>query len=275
MPTSTAQRPQPVAPGVAVVPVRSPTLPPATHTNTYVVGDDRVIVVDPASPFADEQARLEAALAEVEVEAIFLTHHHHDHVSGAEALAAATGAPIWAHGATAERLELSIDRRVDEGTRFELGSQTWQALHTPGHATGHLCLWDRQHRSLIAGDMVAGVGTIVLDPPEGHLGDYLASLARLRELDASVLLPAHGPPLGDARALLSHYIDHRQHRTQQYLEVLERRGPLRPAQIVPEVYTDLPAPFYPIAARQVLCHLLWLVEQGRLRHTDPHFTTEI
>jgi glyoxylase-like metal-dependent hydrolase (beta-lactamase superfamily II) len=245
-----------------VLPVRSPTLPPATHTNAWVLGNRSVTVIDPASPWAEEQQRLAEALTGREVSRILLTHHHHDHISGAEDLRRRTGAPIVAHPLTADQIPFTVDERIDGGTQIETDAGAWQVLHTPGHAQGHLCLL-RDDGYLVAGDMVAGVGTILLQPPEGNLSDYLASLQQLIDTGAHTLLPAHGPDITPAADYLRYYIAHRHKRTDQIRAALVARGqPSTPAELVPLIYADIPPAVWPIAARQVLCHLLWLADQG-------------
>lgn len=260
-----------LADGLSVLPVRSPTLPPATHTNAWVLGRRAVTVIDPASPWTDEQDRLAEALSGHEVARIFLTHHHHDHISGAEDLRQRTGAPIVAHALTAAQIPFSVDELISDGAPIETDAGSWQVLHTPGHAQGHLCLL-RDDGYLVAGDMVAGIGTILLQPPEGDLGDYLDSLQRLINTGAHTLLPAHGPEITPAADYLRHYIAHRHKRTDQIRAALAERGqPSTPAELVPIIYADIPEAVWPIAARQVLCHLLWLAEQGDIQvHADRY-----
>lgn len=248
--------------GVSVVPVRTPTLPPATHTNAYVLGEHRVTIVDPASPWEDQQALLAGALAGLQVERILLTHHHIDHSSGAEDLRRRTGAPIYAHPDTAARLSFPIDILLGDGDLVETDAGRWRVLHTPGHAAGHLALHDAASGAVVAGDLVAGEGTIVLDPPEGHLATYLASLARVAALQPTTVLPAHGPPLGPE--VLATYTAHRHARTEQIRVALRTHGEAAPEDLVPAVYPSLHPFLAPVAARQLLCHLVWLVEQGEV-----------
>jgi glyoxylase-like metal-dependent hydrolase (beta-lactamase superfamily II) len=136
-------------------------------------------------------------------------------------------------------------------------------VHTPGHAPGHLVLsgggW------IVAGDMVAGVGTIVLDPSEGDLQDYLDSLERLRTLGADRLLPAHGPVMPHADAVLSFYVAHRHQRTDQVRGALVRLGASRPDELAPAVYPELDPRMLPVAAMQILTHLRWLGAHGLAR----------
>ena len=262
----------PITEGVGVFPGQTPTLPPATHTNVWVLGDHHVIVVDPASPYPEHLARLDAAMEMFMVEKIVLTHPHHDHVSGAEDLKARTGAPLAAHALPAERVGFPVDEILEDGDILATDAGFWRAIHTPGHASGHLCLHNPGLSMLVAGDMVAGVGTILLDPPEGNLGLYLDSLAQLKALKPSTLLPAHGPPIEDGVACLQEYIDHRQMRTQQVLDTLREHPSAKASDLVPVIYADIPTSFHGIAARQVLCHLQWLHTQGQVSLDGEHFT---
>ncbi len=249
--------------------LKSPTLPPATTTNCLLLGDTEMAIVDPASPWAPEQDRLVQRLKGLADEGrsaacIVLTHHHHDHVGGVQALREAMNLPVLAHPRTAELLSgsLVVDDTLEEGDVLETGQQVWQVLHTPGHATGHICLFHEATGEGIVGDMLAGEGTIVLDPPEGNLEDYIASLERLMGLNARRLYPAHGPALEDPQGILAHYIQHRHARTRQVADAGRAMEHFRPEDLVPKIYAEIPKTFWPIAARQVLCHLQYLVKQG-------------
>ncbi len=254
-----------VAKGVRVIALETPTLPPATHTNAYVLGERDVIVVEPASPRRREQARLFDALddAECRVRAIYLTHHHIDHIGAVEALVSRTGAPVWAHAETASRVPFAIDRVMNEGERIEDDTgRAWDALHTPGHAPGHLCLRDGDG-TVIAGDMVAGIGTILVEPSEGSMSLYLASLRRLAE-GSRVLLPSHGPALTDAPSALAHYVRHRLGRESKVREALRSSGPSTVLGLVPVAYADTPMTVWPLAALSLEAHLVKLVEDGEV-----------
>jgi ribonuclease/clavin/mitogillin len=257
-------------PRIARVPVRTPTLPPATHTNTWVLGEGDMAVFDPASPWEGEQRMLYELLAErvaigERVTHIVLTHHHHDHVAGAEALRDALGGevPILAHPATAERVNMRIDATLDEGDVLEVGGCILDLMHTPGHAPGHLVFKDRDTGAMVAGDMVAGVGTILIEPGDGHLGQYLDSLARMKAQGLTALLPAHGPMLEQGEAVLAFYIAHRHQRTEQIRQALLSRGASTPMELAETVYAGVIEPdAYPIASVQITSHLQWMVEHG-------------
>lgn len=244
---------------VEVFPVRTPTVPPATHTNCYRVGG---VVVDPASPYADEQGALAGGLG-ARVDLILVTHHHPDHVGGVEDLRRRTGAPVWAHRDA--RLPFPVDGYVEDEQAIPTGAGTLRAVHTPGHADGHLVFLVEDTGDLIAGDLVAGVGTILLAPPEGHLGTYLASLERMVPR-ARRIFPAHGPAVEDGPTLLRDYVAHRHVRTQQVARALGG-GPVDAQDIARIVYGGVPGVDLQLAAAQVRAHAEWLVEAGRARAT--------
>ena len=263
-----------VAPGIRVVPVRTPTLPPATHTNTYVVGEGALSVFDPASPWDDERQRLHTALAErleqgERVERIVLTHHHDDHVAGAEDLRRRLGGavPIAAHPVTARLVadRITVDLLLEPEAPLACGDRTLTPQFTPGHAPGHLVFLDEASGAVIAGDMVAGVGTILISPVDGDLGAYLDSLEAMRRRSPTVLLPAHGPALHEADAVLAFYIAHRHQRTEQIRTALDRQGAATAEALAASVYPELPREAHSLAAAQILSHLRWMERHGLAR----------
>ena len=261
-------------PGITVVPVRTPTLPPATHTNTWIVGDGQLTVIDPASPWEDQQAHLFASLrARIDrgerIERLFLTHHHLDHVSGAADLqqrlrAVGQDVPIAAHAITAALVadRLEVDVHIEHEQALACGGRTLVAHLTPGHAPGHLALHDPDSGVVVAGDLVAGIGTIAIDPEEGDLQQYLDSLAYVSGLEPTRLLPAHGPVLEHPETVLSFYVAHRHARTEQIRDALDRLGRATPLELAPHVYPELDVGYHPLAAAQILTHLKWLDRFG-------------
>lgn len=268
-------------PGVLLFPMVTHTLPPASTTNAYLLGTGEAVLVDPGSPLDQENERLERALAVARerlgrrVVAIWLTHHHPDHIGGVERLRKALNVPVLAHPATAERLAgriaggMKIDGELTDGQRIELAGPDGeppfavQVVHTPGHARGHLCFLEETSRSAIVGDLIAGLGTIVIDPPEGDMQDYLGSLGKLAALRPRTLFPAHGPAVRNAVAKLREYIDHRLWREEKILDAWGR-GLRTPAEMLPTVYEDVPPQAHPLAQRQILAHLERLRRTGRI-----------
>jgi len=252
--------PTPVAPGIRVLALRTPTLPPATQTNVYLVGPPAgpVAVIDPGSPYPDQQAVLDRVLETLPPAVILLTHHHGDHVGGAAALAERWSVPIAAHAATARRLagRVAVTQIMEDGETVHGAT----AIGTPGHAEGHLCF--AVGDAIVAGDMVAGIGTILIDPSEGDMAVYLASLERLLARPQMTLLPAHGPAIVDGHGKLREYLSHRKLRESQVVAAL-RDEPRTLAELVAEAYRETPRALWPLAERSLLAHLVKLVREQR------------
>jgi endoribonuclease LACTB2 len=264
---------------IAMVSARTPTLPPATHTNSYAIGARDVVLVEPATPYAGEQrawiawARGLASQGRRAV-AIVATHHHADHVGGIEVLAAELHLPVWAHAETAARVpEVEVSRRLAEGDEIVLKGpipERWTVLHTPGHAWGHVCLWDEDSRAVVVGDMVASKGTILIAPGDGDMRVYLEQLERLARLGARLALPAHGNPIDEPTALFQRYIAHRLMREARALwalpEDIERGQTIE--ELVPVAYDDTPVGMWPVARLSLASHLAKLLEEGRAVERD-------
>src|SRR5262249_45347367 len=153
-----------------------------------------------------------------------------------------------------------------ENERLELSGHpgwTLQILHTPGHARGHVCVFEARNGSLITGDLMAGLGTIVIDPPEGHMATYFDSLRRMQALPMTALFPAHGPVMANAKAKIQEYLDHRTDRERSILEAW-LHGHRQPSAIVREVYRDVAPAMYALAERSVIAHLEKLQEEKRI-----------
>lgn len=253
----------PVAPGIRVLALRTPTLPPAAHTNTYVVGPEGgpQLVVDPGSPYGDQQEVLDRAI-DGQVVMVLLTHHHGDHVGGAAAFAARWNVPIAAHVATTRRLggRVKIDRELADEEVVESGVR---CVWTPGHAEGHLCF--ELGDAIVAGDMVAGIGTILIDPSEGDMATYLDSLNRMLSRAPRILLPAHGPAITDAPGKLREYIAHRLMREGRVVAALAAHPGATLDELVRDAYADTPSFLWPLAARSLRAHLDKLLREGRAR----------
>jgi len=268
-------------PGIVMAPLATLTLPPATTTNAYIVGEARLYVVDPGPTDPRELVRLEDMLdariaAGARIEGVLLTHHHADHVGGAAAMARRYGVPVLAHAETLARLDLAAvpTRALVDGETLALGDApdgsagwTLTALHTPGHAVGHLCFQESRYRALLAGDLVSTVSTIVIDPANGgHLATYLASLRLMRERGLGVLHPAHGPVASDGAGAISRYIEHRAVRERLLVGALAAAVPSALETLLRSVYADVTDErLLAIAARSLHAGLVKLVEEGRAR----------
>jgi glyoxylase-like metal-dependent hydrolase (beta-lactamase superfamily II) len=234
------------------------------------VGTGELAVVDPGSPWQEEIDRLLGFLDELvsegrRVRAVLLTHHHRDHVGAAGAVARRFGVPIRASGETAERIPGAVGD-LEDGTPIPLDGplpMTLRPLRTDGHAPGHLVFLEERSRGLFTGDLVANGSTILIDPPEGNLDDYLASLERVRALPLGALFPAHGLVMPEGRAEIEALLEHRRERIRQVEGLLARGGTGAVEAIVEEFYAGTPAELRPFAARSAQATLEHLERRGR------------
>jgi glyoxylase-like metal-dependent hydrolase (beta-lactamase superfamily II)/8-oxo-dGTP pyrophosphatase MutT (NUDIX family) len=263
------------SPGVGMVPARTLALPPSTHTNAYLVGTDRLYLIDPGPKDLAEQEKLFASVDELlagrRLTAVVLTHHHPDHVGGATASARHYDAPVLAHPITAKMLEdkVKVDATLDGGARLEMGvapdgAGEWylESILTPGHAPGHLAFYERRYGLLFTGDMVSTVSSVVICPPEGDLAVYLASLRRLLDFPARLLLPAHGSASARPTHVIEQCLFHRKQREDELVALLGD-APRAVKDLAQTVYRGLPAPLMRFAELQVLAGLQKLQSEGR------------
>ncbi len=248
--------------GVEVIPIPTATLPPADHTNCYIVGDTdtEFVLVDPAfrnregmELVADSVERHKGELI-----AIVYTHSHSDHIADAGLLREAFDAPIWSGSS-------SSDRVLNDGEILQLGNQSWTVLHTPGHHPEHICLLSES--GLIAGDMVAGFGTILVPPQEGDMVEYVNQLERLRDLEPHLIFPSHGPVIPLPQKKLNHYIEHRMKRHNRVYNAVEE-GLVKIEDIAKRAYSDTPDAHPGLAIDQTLSHLLAHEREGHVIHTN-------
>lgn len=262
-------------PSVRVIPLETRTLPPATHTNAILLGSREMVLIDPGASSDDELRGLRDVVDEEvrrtggELKSIWLSHHHGDHVAGVEKLRRHYRVPVLAHPLTRARLD-NLGIRVDNC--FEGGESVTfngdppmriRVLHTPGHASGHLCFLEDRNRTLLCGDMLSGYGTVSINPPDGNMADYIRSLERLEALDPSVILPGHGSMIPRGAQALAKAREHRLWREDRVLEAWDA-GARDPEAMLPTVYGDLDPVLRPFAVRQVLAHLERLESIGRV-----------
>jgi glyoxylase-like metal-dependent hydrolase (beta-lactamase superfamily II) len=225
-------------------------------TNTWVVGEGPALVIDPGPDDPDHHAEvLRTAGA---VTAVLLTHAHEDHAEGALAFAGRAHAPVFAW-------RLAGAERLRDGARFETpDGAALVAVHTPGHSTDHVAFFGPEEGALFTGDAVVGRGTSFIDPPDGDLTAYLASLHTMLDLHPRTIYPGHGPVVVDARAKLEEYLAHRAEREQEVLAGL-KAGDRRVGDLVARIYAGYPEEVHALAARSVTAHLQKLQREGRVR----------
>ena len=254
-------------------PLKTDTLPPATHTNCFIVGREKFIVIDAASKDSAEQQKLFELIDSFAEKgfvcsAIIVSHLHQDHFGGETVLQSylrekfGWQIPISAHQLTAESLrgKVEIERFITDNEIFELQDEYGKAfelktLHTPGHARGHLCFYDEDFGFLLSSDNVVGTGSVLIAPPEGNMRSYLDSLQRMKNLpNLRFLCGSHGSAIFDAKEKIESYIVHRLDRERKILDAI-KNGAKTPREIVEKVYQDVSPELWQLAEKSVEAHL--------------------
>ena len=254
-----------------------------TGTQTHIVGDRDVAVIDPGP---DDSAHLDAllhAIAGRPVAAILITHHHRDHSPASRPLARATGAPVVGAAPFAPDYEggrsdaafdrdYAPDRVLAEGEGVSGDGWTLTALATPGHTSNHLAFALPETRALFSGDHVMGWSTSIVSPPDGDMGAYMASLEKLMERDDRVYYPGHGEAVDNPQRLVRGMLGHRKQREGQILRLLGGGDPLDIAAMTARMYVGLNPKLLPAAERSVLAHLYDLRMRGLVREEGASWT---
>ncbi len=267
-------------PGVRVEALKVDTLPPHTHTNAFLIGDGELGVVDPGAPPPELDPLLET-LDVLEDEGhelthVLLTHHHEDHVNGLATLHDRFDPLVACSRETAARIHTTVDRTLEDGETLEIGGHTLEALATPGHAPGHTCYHLPEARTLLAGDLVAGVGSILVAPPQGHMLEYMDSLDRMatfvKEHGTRLVFPAHGPPQFDAQGIFQDTLEHRRDRESRVRDALGPT-PRRITPIAKDAYKDKPEAPNQLKVASTHAHLVKLAKDGTVQETDDGWRT--
>ena len=200
-----------------------------------------------------------------EIKWILCTHTHMDHSPAAAALKAATGAQLLGRPAPpGQDASFAPDFVLENGQRVDLGEISLRAIHTPGHASNHLCYLLEQTKMLFTGDHVMQGSTVVINPPDGDMRAYLHSLEKLLAEDIAIIAPGHGYLIGAPRKELKRLIAHRLAREQKVVSALVKIGPASVDELLPLVYDDVPARIHRVAARSLTAHLDKLAAEGAL-----------
>ena len=265
-----------VAPLVRRVTARNPGPFTFQGTNTFLIGREDLVVIDPGPDDPEHFRAVQAAIAGAAVVAILVTHRHRDHAPGARALAEATGAPVLAAGVKREPPWLSEegarvdaaadsvfapDRKIGDGDVIAGDGFRLKVIATPGHASDHLAFAMLGTDILFSGDHVMGWSTTVVAPPDGSMADYMRSLDKLIARPESTYLPAHGGAIRQAHVYVRGLRTHRRMRERAILDRLAR-GDATVAEIVASIYSDLAPRLRPAAASSTLAHLEDLVGRG-------------
>ena len=271
---TTVSVPKPIVYGVASalspmvrrIVAENPGMMTGPGTNTYLVGIDEIAVIDPGPGEASHLDAI-AGCGGDRIRWILLTHTHEDHSPGAVGLKKLTGAEILAFGPGDGKGKVRLDGTLGDGAVIEATEFHLTALHTPGHASNHLCYLLNEERTLFTGDHIMQGSTVVIGPPDGDMAAYFASLEKLKTIRPRLraIAPGHGHLIEDPMATIDEYIEHRRAREKQVLDALRSRGTATIAEIVEDVYTDVAPELHPVARRSVWAHLRKLADDGEAK----------
>jgi len=271
---------EPIAPGIRRIVARNPGPFTFKGTGTYVVGEGEVAVIDPGPELAEHIAALLASLADEQVTHILVTHTHRDHSPAAKALKEATGAPTYGFGphAGGKRGEAGVEEGGDwdftpnivvrDGDAIEGSKWRFEAVHTPGHTSNHLCFALPDDGILFSGDHVMGWSTSVIAPPDGDMAAYMASLDKLLARHDAVYWPTHGPAITEPQRHVRAFVAHRREREAGVIDCL-KAGVATIDKMVERLYVGLNPSLRRAAGRSVLAHLINLIGRDIVTSDGP------
>jgi glyoxylase-like metal-dependent hydrolase (beta-lactamase superfamily II) len=236
-------------------------------TNTYLVGIDEVVVIDPGPDLGEDTSHLDAVVGcgSERIRWIVCTHTHPDHSPGVAALKARTGAEVLAFSSDDN---LTVDTAIGDGFQLEGTEFRLTALHTPGHASNHLCYMLEGEQLLFSGDHIMNGSTVVIGPTDGDMAVYLEQLQRLKTIRMKAIAPGHGAVIDDPAAKIDEYLAHRLAREAKVAAALRSKGSATVDDLLAAVYDDVPEDRHWIAKSSLWAHLRKLVDDGVATTTD-------
>lgn len=263
-----------LAPGVNRLVAPNPGMMTGPGTNTYILGENEVAVIDPG-PVIDTHIDLICELAPGPIKWILVTHTHPDHSPAVTALAERTGAERLGRPAPDGRHQdktFEPDHVLANGEIFRTEEFKLEVIHTPGHASNHLCYFNEDIGWLFTGDHIISGSTVVIDPPDGNMFDYLASLERLMDKVLSVIAPGHGDPIDSPYEAIDWIIKHRLEREAKVIAALDKSPDSTVTELVPHAYDDVHERLHGLAERSLLAHLLKLENDDRTVRDDERWS---
>ncbi len=259
-----------LSPMVRRITAANPSMMTGPGTNTFIIGNDRLTVIDPG-PALVEHTEAIVDYCDGRLEQILVTHTHPDHSPGAALLQQITGASVKASPVQLTRIydeTFTLNQPLEDGDRLDLDEYSIEVVHTPGHVANHLCFLLKGCHWLFAGDMVMDGSTVVIAPPDGHMGEYLNSLHRLVDMPIEAIAPAHGRIMDSPASYLQSLIEHRLRREQKVIDSLVNVGAATIDELLPSVYDDVPVVLHSVAAMSLEAHLIKLADDQRVNRSD-------
>lgn len=260
----------PLSDAVLRVLAPNPGLMTGAGTNTYIVGTDDILIIDPGPDIDSHRAAVVDAVGEREVRSILVTHHHVDHWPLAPKLGTHYGVRVLAHGPIGD---FKPDQRFPAGGMQIVKGARLRSMHTPGHASDHLAFLFEEEDALFSGDHILAGTTTVIAPPDGNMAAYLKSLDLVRKQDLKRLYPGHGPVIDDPVPWIDYYISHRAEREEAIYEAVVAGVESIP-EIVERVYTDVDEKLHPVARFSVLAHLEKLIDENKVTVPEDDYVAE-
>ena len=252
----------------------NPSMMTGPGTNTYLFGTGAIAVLDPGPALEGHIAAI-IREAGAPIRWVLVTHTHPDHSPGARLLADATGAELLGRPAPPGRQQdatFTPTRILDDGDRLETNEFALEAVHTPGHASNHLCYLHAESNWLFTGDHLIDGSTVVINPPDGNMKQYIEALRRIRHLGCGALAPGHGEVIDDPVRAIDWTIEHRLEREGKIVDALCKHPGAAIHDLVPLVYRDVSENLYRLAKRSLLAHLIKLEEEGAAARTGERWT---
>lgn len=262
-----------LAPGVSRLIAPNPGMMTGPGTNTYILGSNEFAVLDPG-PAIDAHIDLICAMTPGAIKWILATHTHPDHSPAAAGLAKRTGAECLGKRAPDgphQDKTFVPDRVLEDGDVLQTGEFSLEAIHTPGHASNHLCYFIEESGLLFTGDHIINGSTVVIDPPDGNMSDYLDSLERLMSRVLTIIAPGHGDPIESPYEAIDWIISHRLEREEKVVAALEAAESTL-ADLLPRVYADVHERLHGVAERSLLAHLLKLEQDQKAERNGDRWS---